>query len=890
MSVLLDWWLEPISGGISWTVLDQYGFDVYRNGERIATLPLSQLQASYIATYRSRHRDRGEFQNFHGYYDYFTEYEDYEVSDKEQYSYYVVLWKDGKKKDEVARSETKSIVAGDFCWGIVVRDDEAKNYQDRSLFAQIDSILELKKSGLRFCKFWMHGYRIEQKWPLGELPDIDIDWKNPDDDLTRLEQRLDELVDEYAFPRDDNNLSWQYYDYFIQALNSEGVSPVPWIGHCPTMPESWKQRLQSDVDSALTRLYIHTRAAARLYRYGWFKVPMWNLENELNWVAMHIAAGWGRGWEWLDETFVENVLRVLSFAVKHENRRDDENRRDEKNPQHAAFYARRTMNFNIHVDQTLFPLGWLAINLAFPFWPNHYPWLFRSLGQHILAWRDYFDVIGLGGYPNYLFAEPILDSVWLVALAEAIVASGTKPVMVTETGYPNGGAPKLVPLLEPCGGWNATRQSKYVKRSTSYVYHGGGSGFFYFTLYNADPTQAPEAIPQSLDLLEWLRSHFTAVEAYWGLLSYIGDDNAFLTYGSILKEGPSPLLSELLLSLWEAGASLASWDNNLLSTGLRVFIPADSGLPVQGAVLIGHEGGSATMYGTSDAEFTKQTGAEPIKYGDVKIFGSEETQGSVTVTYSIGIDEFGTGRDPSKARLYVCPDSWIEAANGLVEIIGDTLNVAGDIAVSLLGGTPICIGYINLLPELVVTAPSVGDTITGESCTIQWSATDPDNPEESLQIDLYCSTDVARWLVIALDVTNTGVYDWSTAGLHSGHYWLKVVAKDPEGATAEATTGPFNIVTLAGSVTVAPNPVTGAGTAFFYTLPEGNSMAKLMIFSIAGRPLFETPLDVNSRRFPSTGTWNPIDQDGVPLANGPYVYVLIADGRVIGQGKMVIQR
>jgi len=63
-----------------------------------------------------------------------------------------------------------------------------------------------------------------------------------------------------------------------------------------------------------------------------------------------------------------------------------------------------------------------------------------------------------------------------------------------------------------------------------------------------------------------------------------------------------------------------------------------------------------------------------------------------------------------------------------------------------------------------------------------------------------------------------------------------------------------------------------------------------LIFDAAGRLLFETPLDGSARCFPSAGTWNPVDQNGAPLANGPYIYVLVADGKVIGQGKMVIQR
>ena len=94
----------------------------------------------------------------------------------------------------------------------------------------------------------------------------------------------------------------------------------------------------------------------------------------------------------------------------------------------------------------------------------------------------------------------------------------------------------------------------------------------------------------------------------------------------------------------------------------------------------------------------------------------------------------------------------------------------------------------------------------------------------------------------------------------------------------------------ASAVVVGPNPVSSAGSVFWLDLPESATQVKLMIFNITGRLLFETPLDADSTRFPSAGTWNPVDQDGVPLANGPYVYVLIANGNVIGQGKMVIQR
>jgi len=93
-----------------------------------------------------------------------------------------------------------------------------------------------------------------------------------------------------------------------------------------------------------------------------------------------------------------------------------------------------------------------------------------------------------------------------------------------------------------------------------------------------------------------------------------------------------------------------------------------------------------------------------------------------------------------------------------------------------------------------------------------------------------------------------------------------------------------------GSVILGPNPVPAEGCVFWLDLPQDSVQAKVMLFNISGRLVFETEIDPDATRFPSGGTWNPVDQDGVPLANGPYVYVLVADGKVISRGKMVIQR
>jgi len=87
-----------------------------------------------------------------------------------------------------------------------------------------------------------------------------------------------------------------------------------------------------------------------------------------------------------------------------------------------------------------------------------------------------------------------------------------------------------------------------------------------------------------------------------------------------------------------------------------------------------------------------------------------------------------------------------------------------------------------------------------------------------------------------------------------------------------------------------PNPVPAEGCVFWFELPEGANSAKLLVYNVAGRLVAELPLDPATTRYPAAGRWRPVDKNGIPLANGPYIYVLVADDRVIGQGKMVIQR
>lgn len=122
------------------------------------------------------------------------------------------------------------------------------------------------------------------------------------------------------------------------------------------------------------------------------------------------------------------------------------------------------------------------------------------------------------------------------------------------------------------------------------------------------------------------------------------------------------------------------------------------------------------------------------------------------------------------------------------------------------------------------------------------------------------------------------------------YYVITAVDSDDEETPFSREVNATPLGTFAGAITVGPNPVGTDGGAFFYVLPDGTRMAAVLIFDIAGRQVAGISLDPAASRYPTTGRWNPVDRNGIPLANGPYVYVLIADGRVIGQGKMVIQR
>ena len=255
-------------------------------------------------------------------------------------------------------------------------------------------------------------------------------------------------------------------------------------------------------------------------------------------------------------------------------------------------------------------------------------------------------------------------------------------------------------------------------------------------------------------------------------------------------------------------------------------------------------------------------------------FGYSGGTGNVSVTTQIGcywtatsyeswisITSGGSGTGSGTVYYSVDANSGTTSRTGTIRIAGKTFTVNQ-------GGHP-CTYSISPSSENFSYGGGTGNVIVTTRSGCSWAATSYES-----------------WISITSGSSGTG----------SGTVYYSVDANS--GTTSR--TGTMNIAGATFTVNqdrlpctycIGPNPVPDTGTAFFYSLPVGTSTAKLMVFSAtSGRLLFETSIDVNQTRFPATGTWDPVDNDGVNLANGPYLYVLIANGQLIGQGKMVIQR
>ncbi len=192
---------------------------------------------------------------------------------------------------------------------------------------------------------------------------------------------------------------WKYFEPF----------PVPEASLDQLLERSYTQWPMDDLVNTLTmkRVSIHAQLMTRHHKD---RIKSWQIENEPNWWAEHEAGGWRSGLAWVHEHgFRHELLQTLNDAVHRED-------------------PSATTIINLEADA-------MVLDPA--------------------AYSSYCDILGLDFYPNYKISHPINTKV--LKLADQTAKKLSKPVMISETGYPSG--PSFL-------GYSADSQAKYVGDSS----------------------------------------------------------------------------------------------------------------------------------------------------------------------------------------------------------------------------------------------------------------------------------------------------------------------------------------------------------------------------------------------------------------------------------------
>ncbi len=188
----------------------------------------------------------------------------------------------------------------------------------------------------------------------------------------------------------------------------------------------------------------------------------------------------------------------------------------------------------------------------------------------------------------------------------------------------------------------------------------------------------------------------------------------------------------------------------------------------------------------------------------------------------------------------------------------------------------------NLPPEVEIIKPVAGQVLAGEE-TVEWQAVDPDNDADELKITLeYKFATSEDWQTIASDLANTGEFVWDTSQLErGGQYVIRVTAVDPDDACGDAISEEFTVIVLAHTVVAAPNPTSDAVT-FYYDIATSG---KLYIYDIVGRLVHTAELSASVHTY----EWN-LHSGGKPVANGIYLYFVVAGKEKSEVGRLVVNR
>ena len=130
-------------------------------------------------------------------------------------------------------------------------------------------------------------------------------------------------------------------------------------------------------------------------------------------------------------------------------------------------------------------------------------------------------------------------------------------------------------------------------------------------------------------------------------------------------------------------------------------------------------------------------------------------------------------------------------------------------------------------------------------------------------------------LEVAYHQPDEGWFKSDNLSVHAPSNYVagKIPVADLKG-TPLALTGKKGSVEADKIVVHGPNPVPEEGCIFWFNLPDGVDGGNLKLYDATGKVLFSREVDANQERFPKSGRWNPVDDEGRALNRGLYLYRL----------------
>lgn len=245
---------------------------------------------------------------------------------------------------------------------------------------------------------------------------------------------LEAMTDELA-----RNGSWARIDAMVDTFYSHGIqlAAVAGCGYKKEIPALTRpdgktvpatpSLLGPDVYVTMLKWYVG--AAARRYAA---KVPVWQVENEINTVATHVLGGWRiKDSAWSNYDYCIKVLRELSATVHAEGEKQ-------------GLELKTTQNF--------------ATNRS-------------SWTKYVKDSAPFLDIIGLDMYANYVLGWPSADEKMANLVIEAKQAGGGKPVWILEAGYARAPAVKR---------FTPKNQAEYFKRLIDRSFRNGADVILVF--------------------------------------------------------------------------------------------------------------------------------------------------------------------------------------------------------------------------------------------------------------------------------------------------------------------------------------------------------------------------------------------------------------------------